>query len=51
MLRRRRRERLQGGLGTQTMCERAIALGGRTTVDSAPGHGTRVIIELPRDDR
>jgi len=44
-------ERLQGGLGTQTMCERAIALGGRTTVDSAPGQGTRVIIELPRNDR
>jgi signal transduction histidine kinase len=44
-------ERLHGGLGTQTMCERAIALGGRTTVDSAPGKGTRVIIELPRDDR
>jgi len=44
-------ERLQGGLGTQTMCERAIALGGRTTVDSAPGQGTRVVIELPRNDR
>ena len=44
-------ERLHGGLGTQTMCERAIALGGRTTVDSAPGTGTRVVIELPRDDR
>lgn len=44
-------ERLNGGLGTQTMCERAIALGGRTTVDSAPGTGTRVVIELPRDDR
>ena len=44
-------ERLHGGLGTQTMCERADALGGRTTVDSAPGEGTRVVIELPRDDR
>jgi signal transduction histidine kinase len=44
-------ERAQGGLGTQTMCERAIALGGTTTIDSVPGHGTRVIIELPRNDR
>jgi signal transduction histidine kinase len=44
-------EHLHGGLGTQTMCERALALGGRTTVDSAPGRGTRVVIELPRDDR
>jgi signal transduction histidine kinase len=45
------KERLHGGLGTQTMCERAIALGGRTTVHSAPGSGTRVVIELPREDR
>ena len=44
-------ERLHGGLGSQTMCERAEALGGRTLVDSAPGQGTRVVIELPRDDR
>jgi signal transduction histidine kinase len=40
-----------GGLGSHTMCERAEALGGTTTVDSAPGKGTRVVIELPRDDR
>ena len=44
-------ESLNGGLGTQTMSERADALGGRTTVDSAPGQGTRVVIDLPRDDR
>jgi signal transduction histidine kinase len=44
-------ERLHGGLGTQTMSERAVALGGRTTIDSAPGKGTRVVIELPREDR
>lgn len=44
-------ERAQSGIGTQTMCERAIALGGQTTVDSAPGKGTRIIIELPRNDR
>jgi signal transduction histidine kinase len=44
-------ERLHGGLGSQTMSERATALGGRTTLSSVPGKGTRVIIELPRDDR
>jgi signal transduction histidine kinase len=44
-------EHAHGGLGSQTMCERADALGGTTTVDSAPGKGTRVVIELPRDDR
>jgi len=44
-------EHAYGGLGSQTMCERAEALGGTTTVDSAPGQGTRVVIELPRDDR
>jgi signal transduction histidine kinase len=43
--------RENGGLGSHTMCERADALGGKTTVDSAPGKGTRVVIELPRDDR
>jgi signal transduction histidine kinase len=43
--------RVHGGLGMQTMCERASALGGKTTVDSAPGKGTRVVIDLPRDDR
>jgi signal transduction histidine kinase len=50
-MRERPPEHLHGGLGTQTMSERAVALGGRTTVDSAPGKGTRVVIELPRDDR
>jgi two-component system NarL family sensor kinase len=44
-------EHAHGGLGTQTMCERAEALGGKTTLDSAPGRGTRVSIELPRNDR
>jgi signal transduction histidine kinase len=44
-------EHAQGGLGTQTMCERAEALGGKTTIDSAPGKGTRVSIDLPRNDR
>jgi len=44
-------DRAQGGLGTRTMRERAEALGGATTVDSTPGQGTRVVIELPRNDR
>ena len=40
-----------GGLGMQTMRERAIALGGSTSIHSAPGNGTRVTVELPRSDR
>jgi len=36
--------------GLQTMKERAEALGGRFTVDSAPGKGTRVIVLLPNED-
>jgi signal transduction histidine kinase len=44
-------DRAYGGYGTRTMCERAEALGGATTVDSTPGQGTRVVIELPRNDR
>ena len=40
-----------GGLGMQTMRERAIALGGATTIQSLPGKGTRVTVELPRSDR
>jgi len=31
--------------------ERAIALGGATTIHSQPGKGTRVTVELPRSDR
>ncbi|MEP7243597.1 MAG: GAF domain-containing sensor histidine kinase [Gammaproteobacteria bacterium] len=41
----------RGGLGMQTMRERASALGGCTTIESARGKGTRVIVELPRRDR
>lgn len=44
-------DRAQGGFGTHTMCERAEALGGSATIDSTPGQGTRIVIELPRDDR
>ena len=40
-----------GGLGMQTMRERAIALGGATTIHSQPGKGTRVTVDLPRSDR
>src|SRR5262245_36191869 len=40
-----------GGLGMQTMRERAIALGGATTIHSQPGQGTRVTVDLPRSDR
>jgi signal transduction histidine kinase len=40
-----------GGMGMQTMRERAVALGGATTIRSVPGQGTQVTIELPRSDR
>ena len=40
-----------GGLGMQTMRERSVALGGSTTIESEPGKGTRVTVELPRSDR
>jgi signal transduction histidine kinase len=40
-----------GGLGMQTMRERAVALGGATTIHSTPGKGTKVTVELPRSDR
>jgi signal transduction histidine kinase len=40
-----------GGLGMQTMRERAVALGGATTIHSQPGKGTRVTVDLPRSDR
>jgi PAS domain S-box-containing protein len=36
-----------GGLGLIGMQERAVMLGGRVTVDSTPGQGTRVRVELP----
>ena len=36
-----------GGLGLVGMQERAVMLGGRVLVDSTPGVGTRVRIELP----
>jgi nitrate/nitrite-specific signal transduction histidine kinase len=34
------------GMGTSTMRERADAIGARLTLDSVPGTGTRIIVEL-----
>jgi PAS domain S-box-containing protein len=36
-----------GGLGLVGMQERAVMIGARVTVDSTPGQGTRVRVELP----
>jgi PAS domain S-box-containing protein len=36
-----------GGFGLRFMCERAAELGGNAEVQSAPGVGTRVVVELP----
>jgi signal transduction histidine kinase len=33
--------------GLSTMRERAEAIGGSLTIDSAPGRGTRVIVRIP----
>jgi len=38
---------LQGGFGLRTMRERAEALGGSLTIDSIPGKGTQVRVQLP----
>ncbi len=35
------------GLGLLSMRERAQAVGGTCRIESAPGHGTGVIVELP----
>lgn len=40
-----------GGLGLASMRERAAELGGSFLVESAPGGGTRVIAELPLEER
>jgi nitrate/nitrite-specific signal transduction histidine kinase len=34
--------------GLATMRERAEAIGGRLTIDTAPGRGTRVVVSIPR---
>ena len=36
--------------GLQEVRERAKLLGGRTAIDSAPGKGTRVVVELPLEN-
>jgi signal transduction histidine kinase len=40
--------RTHGGLGLRGMAERAARLGGRLVVESRPGEGTRVRVEVPR---
>jgi PAS domain S-box-containing protein len=42
-----RRTDAMAGFGLHSMRERAAALGGTATVDSAMGRGTRVVIEIP----
>jgi PAS domain S-box-containing protein len=37
----------EGRFGLRGIAERARLLGGRSVVDSAPGQGTRVVVELP----
>lgn len=37
-----------GGLGLLGMKERAGMLGGTVTIDSSPGHGTKINMEVPR---
>jgi signal transduction histidine kinase len=37
----------RGGLGLPTMQERAAALGGKLSVWSKPGEGTRLAVEVP----
>ncbi len=36
-----------GGLGLRAMQERATQLGGRLTIESAPGEGTTIAVEVP----
>lgn len=38
----------QGHYGVLSMQERANALGGTATIDSAPGHGTKVTVSIPQ---
>jgi PAS domain S-box-containing protein len=41
--------RTRGGMGLPGMEERAQRLGGRLEIESAPGKGTRVILQVPMD--
>jgi len=38
----------KGGFGLHTMRERSERLGGRLDITSAPGQGTRIVVQLPR---
>ena len=38
---------MAAGMGMASMRERAEAVGARPRIESAPGHGTRVIVEVP----
>jgi two-component system sensor histidine kinase UhpB len=42
-------EGVKSGIGLISMRERAYALGGKLTVESTPGEGTRVIANIPLD--
>lgn len=42
-----RPSRLRKGLGLSNMRTRAKKLGARLTIDSAPGHGARIVLDLP----
>jgi signal transduction histidine kinase/ligand-binding sensor domain-containing protein len=42
--------RQRGGMGLAAMAERAAALGGRLTIWSEPGSGTRIRVVWPEDD-
>ncbi len=39
------------GYGLNNMRERAGAIGGEFPIESGPGEGTRVIVDLPRPQR
>jgi signal transduction histidine kinase len=39
---------VKGGMGLTSMKERVAQLQGSLTIDSAPGRGTRVVVEVPR---
>jgi signal transduction histidine kinase len=39
------------GFGLSNIRERAAAVGGSARIDSEPGQGTRVLVDVPRHDR
>ncbi|CAG0993151.1 partial Signal transduction histidine-protein kinase/phosphatase DegS, partial [Gammaproteobacteria bacterium] len=39
---------VKGGMGLTSMKERVAQLQGMLTIDSTPGQGTRVAVEVPR---